>query len=136
MFWVAYTFFPGVREMVDQLMWAANLTVDDHLGDHRLDLGSKALETVTVETGPNPTFSIIWMHGLGADGHDFEPLVPELLDAACRRCASCFPHAPVRPVTINNGYQMRAWYDIIGIDRRSAEDFEGIGASADRDRRA
>ena len=90
----------------------------------------KLLETVTVETGPNPTFSIIWMHGLGADGHDFEPLVPELLDDGMPVIRFVFPHAPVRPVTINNGYEMRAWYDIIGIDRRSAEDFEGINASA------
>ena len=91
----------------------------------------KSLETVTVETGPNPTFTIIWMHGLGADGHDFEPLVPELLDDGMPVLRFVFPHAPVRPVTINNGYQMRAWYDIIGIDRRSAEDFDGIKASAD-----
>jgi phospholipase/carboxylesterase len=90
-----------------------------------------SLETVTVETGPNPTFSIIWMHGLGADGHDFEPLVPELLDGGMPPMRFVFPHAPVRPVTINNGYQMRAWYDIIAIDRRSAEDFAGINASAD-----
>ncbi len=90
----------------------------------------KALETVTVETGPNPTFSIIWMHGLGADGHDFEPLVPELLDDGMPVLRFVFPHAPVRAVTINNGYQMRAWYDIIGIDRRSTEDFDGINASA------
>jgi phospholipase/carboxylesterase len=90
----------------------------------------KALETVTVETGPNPTFSIIWMHGLGADGHDFEPLVPELLEDGMPSLRFVFPHAPVRPVTINNGYQMRAWFDIIGIDRRSAEDFEGIAATA------
>jgi phospholipase/carboxylesterase len=90
----------------------------------------KALETVTVETGPDPTFTIIWMHGLGADGHDFEPLVPELLDADLPALRFVFPHAPVRPVTINNGYAMRAWYDIIGIDRRSAEDFAGIKASA------
>jgi phospholipase/carboxylesterase len=91
----------------------------------------KALETVTVETGPNPTFTIIWMHGLGADGHDFEPLVPELVEDGMPVLRFVFPHAPVRPVTINNGYEMRAWYDIIGIDRRSAEDFDGIKASAD-----
>ena len=97
------------------------------MNDHSL----KALETVTVETGPNPTFSIIWMHGLGADGHDFEPLVPELLDAGMPALRFVFPHAPVRPVTINNGYPMRAWYDLIGIDRRSAEDIKGIGESAD-----
>ena len=91
----------------------------------------KLLEAVTVETGPNPTFTIIWMHGLGADGHDFEPLVPELLEVGMPVLRFVFPHAPVRPVTINNGYEMRAWYDIIGIDRRSAEDFAGIKASAD-----
>lgn len=90
----------------------------------------KALETVTVETGPSPTFTIIWMHGLGADGHDFEPLVPELVDKSLPALRFIFPHAPVRPVTVNNGYAMRAWYDIIGIDRRSAEDFAGISASA------
>jgi phospholipase/carboxylesterase len=113
----------------------------DHLGHHRVNsstLNPKVvpesamqLETVTVETGPVPVFSIIWMHGLGADGHDFEPLVPELLDADMPALRFVFPHAPVRPVTINNGYKMRAWYDIIGIDRRSAEDFDGVQASAD-----
>jgi len=91
----------------------------------------KPLETVTVETGPHPVYTIIWMHGLGADGHDFEPLVPELLDGSMPALRFVFPHAPVRPVTINNGYEMRAWYDIIGIDRRSAEDFAGIAESAD-----
>ena len=91
---------------------------------------SKSLETVTVETGSNPDFSIIWMHGLGADGHDFEPLVPELLETSTPSLRFVFPHAPLRPVTINNGYQMRAWYDIVGIDRRSAEDFTGIRESA------
>jgi phospholipase/carboxylesterase len=70
------------------------------------------------------------MHGLGADGHDFEPLVPELLVDGMPTLRFVFPHAPVRPVTINNGYAMRAWYDIVGIDRRSAEDFQGISASA------
>jgi phospholipase/carboxylesterase len=94
------------------------------------ELELKALETVTVETGPNPAFSIIWLHGLGADGHDFEPLVPELLEKRTPPLRFVFPHAPVRPVTINNGYEMRAWYDIVGIDRRSAEDFDGMTASA------
>jgi phospholipase/carboxylesterase len=70
------------------------------------------------------------MHGLGADGHDFEPLVPELLDESMPTLRFVFPHASVRPVTINNGYEMRAWYDIAGIERRSAEDFAGIKASA------
>ena len=90
-----------------------------------------SLESVIVETGPKPSFSIIWMHGLGADGHDFEPLVPELVGDGMPALRFVFPHAPVRPVTINNGYTMRAWYDISGIDRRSAEDFKGIGESAD-----
>jgi len=93
--------------------------------------GLKALETVTVETGPKPSYTVIWMHGLGADGHDFEPLVPELLDEGMPAIRFVFPHAPVRPVSINNGYAMRAWYDLIGIDRRSAEDFRGISESAD-----
>jgi phospholipase/carboxylesterase len=90
-----------------------------------------SLESVIVETGPKPTFTIIWMHGLGADGHDFEPLVPELLDDGMPSLRFLFPHAPVRAVTLNNGYPMRAWYDIIGIDRRSAEDFAGLQSSAE-----
>ncbi len=94
------------------------------------DFASKPLDTVIVETGANPAWSVIWMHGLGADGHDFEPLVPELVDDATPALRFIFPHAPVRPVTINNGYQMRAWYDIIGIDRRAREDGAGIAASA------
>jgi phospholipase/carboxylesterase len=91
----------------------------------------QALESVVVETGPKPTFSILWLHGLGADGHDFEPLVPELLDQGMPALRFIFPHAPVRPVTLNNGYRMRAWYDIVGIDRRSTEDFAGMQATAD-----
>lgn len=90
----------------------------------------KALETVTVETGPDPSFTIIWMHGLGADGHDFEPLVPELQDPALPTLRFVFPHAPVRAVTLNNGYAMRAWYDLLAIDRRAAEDAAGIRESA------
>ena len=88
------------------------------------------LECVIVETGPDPSFTVIWMHGLGADGHDFEPLVPELLDRDLPALRFIFPHAPVRPVTLNNGYHMRAWYDLLAIDRRAAEDVQGIGASA------
>ncbi len=91
----------------------------------------KPLDTVLVETGPKPDYTIIWMHGLGADGYDFEPLVPELVLPGMPALRFVFPHAPVRPVTINNGFQMRAWYDIIGIDRRSAEDARGINESAE-----
>ena len=89
------------------------------------------LPTVETETKPSPTWSVIWLHGLGADGNDFAPIVPELVDAAWPGVRFVFPHAPVRPVTLNNGYRMRAWYDIVGIDRRSAEDFHGIRASTD-----
>ena len=87
------------------------------------------VETIEVETGKQPAGSIIWMHGLGADGHDFEPIVPELVRPNERALRFIFPNAPVRPVTINGGYAMRAWYDIIGIDRHSAQDETGIRAS-------
>lgn len=88
-----------------------------------------SLDLIEVETGANPVSSVIWMHGLGADGHDFEPLVPELVRPGERALRFVFPHAPVRPVTLNAGYAMRAWYDIIGIDRRSKQDEAGIRAS-------
>lgn len=87
------------------------------------------LETVEIETGRNPTASVIWLHGLGADGHDFEPIVPELVQPGERALRFVFPHAPVRPVTLNAGHAMRAWYDIIGLDRNSAQDEKGIRAS-------
>jgi phospholipase/carboxylesterase len=84
------------------------------------------LESVEVETAPNPTATIIWLHGLGADGHDFEPIVPELVQRGERALRFVFPHATVRPVTLNAGYAMRAWYDIISIDRHSRQDEGGI----------
>jgi phospholipase/carboxylesterase len=90
---------------------------------------SVMLETVEVETGPNPAGSVIWLHGLGADGHDFGPLVPELVRPGERALRFVFPHAPVRPVTINGGYAMRAWYDIVSFDRNAAQDVTGIRAS-------
>ncbi len=86
-------------------------------------------DAVEIETGPNPRSSVIWLHGLGADGHDFEPIVPELVRPAERAVRFVFPHAPMRPVTLNGGYAMRAWYDIIALDRRAAEDERGIRAS-------
>jgi phospholipase/carboxylesterase len=88
------------------------------------------LETVEVETGAGPTASIVWMHGLGADGHDFEPAVPHLADQIGQPVRFLLPHAPVRPVTINSGMRARAWYDILGFDRRSGEDESGIRDSA------
>ena len=84
------------------------------------------LETIEVETGPEPNAAIIWLHGLGADGHDFEPVVPELVRGAEKSWRFVFPHAPERPVTINNGMRMRAWYDIMGLDRKAAEDVAGF----------
>ena len=86
------------------------------------------LDAIEITTGDAPRLAVLWLHGLGADGHDFEPIVPELgLRFAVR---FVFPHAPVRPVTINGGMQMRAWYDILGFDRRAKEDAAGIRASA------
>jgi phospholipase/carboxylesterase len=71
------------------------------------------LETVELETAPVPRASIIWMHGLGADGHDFVPIVPELGLPAGLPVRFVFPHAPMMPVTINGGTVMRAWYDVV-----------------------
>ena len=87
------------------------------------------LATVEVETGPKPSASVIWLHGLGADGHDFEPAVPELVRPGGRALRFVFPHAPVRPVTLNGGLPMRAWYDIIQLNRRAAEDEAGVRSS-------
>jgi phospholipase/carboxylesterase len=88
-----------------------------------------SVEAIEVETGPKPAAAVIWLHGLGADGGDFEPIVPELVRPGERPLRFVFPHAPVRPVSINGGYAMRAWYDIVGIDRHSAQDEAGIRAS-------
>jgi phospholipase/carboxylesterase len=86
-------------------------------------------EAVEVETGPRPAGAVIWLHGLGADGHDFEPIVPELVRAGERALRFVFPHAPIRPVTLNRGFAMRAWYDIASLERRGPEDEAGIRAS-------
>ena len=86
-------------------------------------------EAVEVETGRNPNAAVIWLHGLGADGHDFESVVPQLVQPHERALRFVFPHAPVRPVTLNNGYAMRAWYDIAALNRAAAEDERGIRAS-------
>jgi phospholipase/carboxylesterase len=86
-------------------------------------------EAVEVETGANPTAAVIWLHGLGADGHDFEPIVPELVRPGERALRFVFPHAPIRPVTLNGGFAMRAWYDIVSLERRGPEDEGGMRAS-------
>jgi phospholipase/carboxylesterase len=84
------------------------------------------LETIDVETGAKPNAAVIWLHGLGADGHDFEPIVPQIVRRGERAWRFVFPNAPVRPVTINGGMAMRAWYDLKGLDRRAAEDAAGF----------
>ena len=87
------------------------------------------LECLERQTGPNPTNTVIWLHGLGADGHDFEPLVPALEISAATPTRFIFPHAPVQPVTINGGMAMRAWYDILTPALVRTEDAQGILAS-------
>jgi phospholipase/carboxylesterase len=87
------------------------------------------LETVEVETGALPTAAVIWLHGLGADGHDFEPAVPQLMRPGGRALRFVFPHAPVRPVTLNGGMPMRAWYDIVALNRLGPEDETGMRSS-------
>ena len=84
------------------------------------------MDAIRIETGRNPEVAIIWLHGLGADGHDFEPIVPEL--ALEKPVRFVFPHAPVRAVTINQGMRMRAWYDILQLGG-GPEDEAGLRAS-------
>ena len=86
-------------------------------------------ECVEVTTGDSPVGSVIWLHGLGADGHDFEPIVPELALPEDLPLRFVFPHAPVRPVTINGGMSMRAWYDIVSLDAEGRADSQGVHES-------
>lgn len=90
------------------------------------------LETIEIETAPSPQSAVIWMHGLGADGHDFAPIVRELDLSGCTGIRFVFPHAETMPVTINNGYVMRAWYDILGMDLVRREDTQGLRTSQQR----
>jgi len=93
------------------------------------DLG----DSVVVETGQGrPRASVVWMHGLGADATDFEPLVPQLRLPPRLPVRFVFPQAPVRPVTVNAGYRMRAWYDILGFAANAPEDAAGIAESTRR----
>lgn len=87
------------------------------------------LDTVELESTPNPSFAIIWMHGLGADANDFVPIVKELDLRGCPGIRFVFPNAPTMPVTINGGYVMRAWYDILGTDIAKREDETGLRES-------
>lgn len=93
---------------------------------------SELLPCVTVEPTAEHKATVIWLHGLGADGHDFEPIVPELKLPAELGVKFVFPHAPVIPVTINGGYQMRAWYDIRNADLSQREDETGVRQSAEQ----
>jgi phospholipase/carboxylesterase len=90
---------------------------------------SELLEHVQIDTADNPEISVIWLHGLGADGNDFVPIVRELDLAGLPGIRFIFPHARTIPVTINNGYVMRAWYDISGADLTRREDENGLRAS-------
>ncbi|BAV33379.1 carboxylesterase [Sulfuricaulis limicola] len=94
-----------------------------------MDIQPREEPAVEVETGANPAASIIWLHGLGADGHDFEPIIPELRLPATPALRFVFPHAPYRPVTINNGYVMRAWYDIAMSERGLEQNADHIRES-------
>ena len=87
------------------------------------------LETHVIETGPNPGTTLIVLHGLGADGYDFVPICGELDLKSLGAVRFVFPHAPERPVTINGGYVMRAWYDILGADLVKREDEAGLRES-------
>lgn len=90
---------------------------------------TELLPHVTVETGPAPRAAVLWLHGLGADGHDFAALVPELDLHGCAPIRFVFPHAPSIPVTINHGYVMPAWFDILGMNGQGPKDEAGIRRS-------
>lgn len=88
------------------------------------------LPCIELETTPQPSAAVIWLHGLGADGNDFVPIVPELDLTGCPGIRFIFPSAPSMPVTVNGGYVMPAWYDIMGSNLVDREDAAGIKASA------
>jgi phospholipase/carboxylesterase len=91
---------------------------------------SESADAVILTPVSPASAAVIWLHGLGADGHDFVPIVEELQLPASLPVRFIFPHARIRPVTINNGYEMRAWYDIKGFGPERVEDEEGIRESA------
>ena len=90
------------------------------------------LQTIESETAPAPAWTVLWLHGLGADGNDFAPIVPELVRADWPALRFVFPHAPMRPVTINGGAVMRAWYDVRGDAGVRREDEAGVRESQQR----
>lgn len=98
-------------------------------------MSEELLDCIQRDTGADPQIAVIWLHGLGADGHDFEPIVPELGLSGSTAVRFIFPHAPTQPVTINGGMVMRAWYDITAMDLGASVDADGINRSADHLRR-
>lgn len=95
-------------------------------------MATELLECIERETGANPRAAVIWMHGLGADGNDFVPVVDEMGLPPSLPIRFVFPHAPVRPVTLNNGFRMRAWYDIAAGDIADRADISGIRTSQEQ----
>ncbi|MDH5185141.1 MAG: alpha/beta hydrolase [Gammaproteobacteria bacterium] len=93
---------------------------------------SESLEKIVIEPHTTATACVIWLHGLGADGHDFEAIVPELGLPTGHSIRFVFPHAPLMPVTINQGYVMRAWYDILSMEIAATQDEAGIRRSAEQ----
>lgn len=87
------------------------------------------LDSVEQETAAHPQWAVLWLHGLGADGHDFEPILPQLVRPSWPAIRFVFPHAPMRAVTINNGVRMRAWYDISDFDLANRADEAGVEES-------
>jgi phospholipase/carboxylesterase len=102
-----------------------------HLSQEPDAPGVSMADAVEIEPRLPARTSVILLHGLGADGHDFESIVAELRLPDSLATRFVFPHAPVRPVTLNGGYRMRAWYDLLGLDRRAREDEGGIRESAE-----
>ncbi len=102
----------------------------DSINSAHIKDGGDLLDYVEVTTAANPSYSVIWLHGLGADGHDFEPIVPYLGLSPATAVRFIFPHALMRPVTVNGGAVMRAWYDIIEISTSRSQDEAGIRHSA------
>lgn len=98
-------------------------------------MSEELLDCIQHDTGIDPEIAVIWLHGLGADGHDFEPIVPELGLSGSTAARFIFPHAPTQPVTINGGMVMRAWYDITAMDLGASVDADGINRSTDHLRR-
>ena len=92
-------------------------------------MASELLPAIEIDTGPNPDAAVIWMHGLGDDGHGWSEVVPALRMPASVPTRFLFPHAPVMPVTINNGYAMRAWYDLRENDFNNRADLAGVRRS-------